>query len=59
MLVDVLFPYQVLIKLAAILWSSFDQIIFVSNNTISVNNPDDIFDSKALLETAAILWPDC
>ena len=43
---------------AALLFSSFGEILYLDSDTFPVVNPDNIFDSWAFTSTGALLWPD-
>lgn len=49
-------PYQY--KVAAIFFSSFEEILFLDSDSIPVKNPDYIFYSPAYQDTGLVLWPD-
>ena len=49
-------PYQY--KVAAIFFSSFEEVLFIDSDSIPVKNPDPIFDSLAYQDTGMVLWPD-
>ena len=49
-------PFQY--KLAAMFFSSFQEVLYLDSDSIPVINPDAVFDSKAFQETGAVLWPD-
>ncbi|KAL9601776.1 MAG: hypothetical protein Q9219_002266 [cf. Caloplaca sp. 3 TL-2023] len=46
------------LKISAILFSSFEQILFLDADNVPVSNPDVIFTSKAFTDTGVVLWPD-
>ena len=46
------------LKISSILFSSFEQILFLDADNVPIRNPDKIFDSKSFTETGVILWPD-
>lgn len=49
-------PYQY--KIAAMYFSSFEEMLFLDSDSIPVKNPDSIFDSPAYQDTGIVLWPD-
>lgn len=49
-------PYQY--KIAAMYFSSFEEMLFLDSDCIPVKNPDSIFDSPTYQETGIVLWPD-
>ena len=46
------------LKISAILFSSFEQILFLDADNVPVRNPDGIFTSKSFTDTGVVLWPD-
>ena len=52
------FLYEEQTETAAILLSSFHQIIYLSSDTIPVVKPDDTFHSQAFQKSGVVLWPD-
>ncbi|KAL8719131.1 MAG: hypothetical protein Q9225_003820 [Loekoesia sp. 1 TL-2023] len=46
------------LKISAILFSSFEQILFLDADNVPVRNPDGIFSSKTFTDTGIVLWPD-
>lgn len=46
------------LKISAILFSSFEQILFLDADNVPVVNPDVIFTSKSFTETGVVMWPD-
>ena len=46
------------LKINSILFSSFEQILFLDADNVPVRNPDPIFDSTNFKDTGVILWPD-
>ncbi len=46
------------LKVTSILFSSFEQILFLDADNVPVQNPDSIFDAPAFTDTGVILWPD-
>lgn len=46
------------LKVNSILFSSFEQILFLDADNVPVKNPDAIFDAQTFTETGVILWPD-
>lgn len=49
-------PYQY--KIAAMYFSSFEEILFLDSDSIPVKNPDSTFDAPAYQDTGIVLWPD-
>ena len=49
-------PYQW--KIFTILFSSFEEVLFLDADSMPIMNPDFIFDSDVYKENGAILWPD-
>ncbi|KAL8858149.1 MAG: hypothetical protein Q9178_005326 [Gyalolechia marmorata] len=46
------------LKIAAIMFSSFAEVLYLDADSIPVVNPDSIFDSPTYRDTGAVLWPD-
>lgn len=46
------------LKISAILFSSFEQILFLDADNVPVVNPDVIFTSKSFTDTGVVMWPD-
>ncbi|KAL8835978.1 MAG: hypothetical protein Q9170_003101 [Blastenia crenularia] len=46
------------LKISAIMFSSFEQILFLDADNVPVRNPDPIFTSKSFTDTGVVLWPD-
>ena len=49
-------PYQW--KAFVMLFSSFEEILFLDADSIPIKNPDAVFESKVYHDTGAVLWPD-
>ena len=49
-------PYQW--KAFVMLFSSFEEILFLDADSMPIKKPDAVFDSKVYRDTGAILWPD-
>ena len=49
-------PYQW--KVFVMLFSSFEEFIFLDADSMPIRNPDQVFESKPYRDTGAILWPD-
>ncbi|KAL9122736.1 MAG: hypothetical protein Q9187_000717 [Circinaria calcarea] len=49
-------PYQW--KVFVMLFSSFEELLFLDADSIPIKDPDPIFDSEAYRDKGAILWPD-
>ena len=45
-------------KIFTILFSVFEQVLFLDADNIPIRNPDPIFTSEAFIETGVVLWPD-
>lgn len=46
------------LKISSILFSSFEQILFLDGDNIPVTKPDKVFDSKGFIDTGVVLWMD-
>ncbi len=46
------------LKVMTMMFSSFEQFLFLDADNQSIKNPDTIFDSNSFVDTGAILWPD-
>lgn len=46
------------LKISAILFSSFERILFLDADNVPVVNPDVIFTSKSFTDTGVVMWPD-
>jgi len=46
------------LKIMTMLFSSFEQFLFLDADNQPIKNPDTLFDSKSFVDTGAILWPD-
>ena len=46
------------LKINSILFSTFQQILFLDADNVPVRNPDGIFESSNFKDTGIILWPD-
>ena len=46
------------LKVNSILFSSFEQVLFLDADNVPVKSPDTIFDSQVFIDNGAILWPD-
>lgn len=49
-------PYA--LKIFTILFSSFEEILFLDADSCPIVNPDQIFDSEVYKKNGVILWPD-
>ena len=49
-------PYQY--KIAAMYFSSFEEMLFLDSDSIPVKPPDSVFDAPAYRDTGIVLWPD-
>lgn len=49
-------PYQY--KIAAMYFSSFEEMLFLDSDSIPVKNPDSVFNAPAYQDTGIVLWPD-
>ena len=45
-------------KIFSILFSSFEEILFLDSDSFPIENPDPLFDSEPFRETGMITWPD-
>lgn len=45
-------------KILTMLFSSFEEFLFLDADNIAVSNPDVVFDSEGYLKNGAVLWPD-
>ena len=45
-------------KILTMLFSSFEQILFLDADNVPVRNPDSVFESKSFTDTGVVLWPD-
>ena len=45
-------------KILTMLFSSFEQILFLDADNVPVRNPDIVFESKSFIDAGAVLWPD-
>ncbi|KAL8735305.1 MAG: hypothetical protein Q9166_000850 [cf. Caloplaca sp. 2 TL-2023] len=46
------------LKISSILFSSFEQILFLDADNVPVRSPDVIFKSKSFTNTGVVMWPD-
>lgn len=46
------------LKISSILFSSFEQILFLDGDNIPVRKPDKVFDSQSFMDTGVVLWMD-
>lgn len=46
------------LKICSIIFSSFEQVLFLDADNIPVKNPDVIFKSKSFTDTGVVMWPD-
>ena len=46
------------LKMMTMIFSSFEQFLFLDADNQPIKNPDSIFESKSFRDTGAILWPD-
>ena len=51
-------PNGYLYKPLAMLFSSFEEILFLDADNFALSNPDSLFDSEPYQEHGVILWPD-
>lgn len=52
------FSHHYQLKIAAIMCSSFAEVLFLDGDSMPVVNPDQIFHVPEYLKTGAVLWPD-
>ena len=45
-------------KAVVLLFSSFEEVLYLDTDNIAVTDPTDLFDSQGYLETGMVLWPD-
>ncbi|CAL8466252.1 g5788 [Coccomyxa elongata] len=45
-------------KIAAVILSSFQEVIFLDSDNVAIDDVDPLFDSRHYRETGALLWPD-
>ncbi|KAI4174048.1 MAG: hypothetical protein LQ343_002612 [Gyalolechia ehrenbergii] len=46
------------LKILAIMFSSFVEVLYLDADSMPVVNPDPVFDAPAYVDTGALLWPD-
>lgn len=46
------------LKATSILFSSFEQILFLDGDNIPIRKPDGVFDSKSFMDSGVVLWTD-
>lgn len=46
------------LKILSILFSSFEQVLFLDGDNVPVRNPNGVFDSKSFTDTGVVLWSD-
>ncbi|KAI4216525.1 MAG: hypothetical protein LQ351_001014 [Letrouitia transgressa] len=46
------------LKISSILFSSFEQLLFLDADNVPIRNPDSAFQSKAFKDSGVVLWPD-
>ncbi|MCJ1334492.1 hypothetical protein MMC10_011204 [Thelotrema lepadinum] len=51
-------PYEDQYKTAAILFSSFSEILFLDSDSMPVVNPDSLFESERYKQNNMVVWPD-
>lgn len=49
-------PYQY--KVMTMLFSSFEEMLFLDADSFPLLNPDDLFQTRQYLRTGAVMWPD-
>ncbi|ORX38967.1 mannosyltransferase putative-domain-containing protein [Kockovaella imperatae] len=49
-------PYQ--LKTMAILFSKFEQVLFLDADSVPIRDPEELFESTAYRDTGALIWPD-
>ena len=49
-------PYQW--KIMALLFSSFEEVLFLDADSVPASDPEHLFDTQQYLSTGAIIWPD-
>ena len=45
-------------KILTMLFSSFEEVLFLDADNVPVRNPDQVFESKSFVDTGVVLWPD-
>ncbi|KAL8733092.1 MAG: hypothetical protein Q9166_002284 [cf. Caloplaca sp. 2 TL-2023] len=53
-----IFSHHYQLKIAAIVFSSFAEVLYLDGDSMPVVNPDPVFDAPAYVDTGAVLWPD-
>jgi len=46
------------LKISSILFSSFEEVLFLDADNVPVRNPDGIFEAKSYTDTGVVLWQD-
>lgn len=46
------------LKISSILFSSFEEILFLDADNVPIRNPDAIFESESFTNTGVVLWKD-
>ncbi|KAL8676588.1 MAG: hypothetical protein Q9186_006904 [Xanthomendoza sp. 1 TL-2023] len=52
------FSHHYQLKIPAIMFSSFTEVLYLDGDSLPVVNPDPIFSAPAYVNTGAVLWPD-
>lgn len=52
------FSHHYQLKIPAIMFSSFEEVLYLDADSLPVINPDHVFDAPAYMNTGAVLWPD-
>ncbi|KAL8705395.1 MAG: hypothetical protein Q9201_001467 [Fulgogasparrea decipioides] len=52
------FSHHYQLKIPIIMLSSFSDVLYLDSDSMSIVNPDRIFDAPAYTRTGAVLWPD-
>lgn len=45
-------------KIMAILFSSFEEVLFLDSDCFPIHNPNQLFETEPFLSTGLLLWPD-
>lgn len=53
-----LFSHHYQLKILAIIFSSFVEVLYLDADSFPIVNPDHVFDAPTYIDTGAVLWPD-
>lgn len=45
-------------KILSVVFSSFEEVMFIDSDCLPIHNPTEYFDSEPFIQTGMILWPD-